>query len=110
MTFSVGRAAATMAVQIAAPIAIKTMNNSALLVFISVPLSKLCLHDRKLNDLVMSVANLGFHIAKAQAFVWRSRIPGDWRASGHRAGSGERKDQRFRRVMRNVPGHKMVLL
>src|SRR5207247_5487798 len=65
--------------------------------------------DRQFVDPVRPRSRLGFDLAKPEPAVRLCRVPGQRGALGLRAGGGQRVDQRLRRVVRDMPGHDVML-
>src|SRR5450759_1365923 len=68
------------------------------------------LHDRKLGELEIRVLRFRLDVAEAKALIGMRRVPWQGAALRLRAGYGQRKHQSFGGVVRDMPGHLVVLL
>src|SRR5882672_5103170 len=68
------------------------------------------LRHRVFGDPVRGLFDFRIHFAETESPVGLRRIPGHGLALGLRSGRDQREDQRLRRVVRDMPGHLMVLL
>src|SRR5882672_5693453 len=95
----------------AAPINRTTANAEAMPVMPTLCCFISCLLDEILGDVVFA-GRFGsrLDIAEAQSLVGLCRVPGDRLAFGRGAWGRKREHQRFSRVMRDMPGHVVMLL
>src|SRR6266446_3174193 len=68
------------------------------------------LHDRKLGELEIGVLHFRLDVAVAKALIGMRRVPWHRGALRLRAGDGQRKHQSLGGVVRDMPGHLVVLL